>query len=154
MAQSIQQNFRLIQNCFTALNSLPYSFFGIAANLLMLTGPLFMLQIYDRVLPSGSEETLVALFLLITALYVMMAGLDFARGRISARIGSRFQNRRDGPLFEALLKTALIENRTNQGPGLRDIDTVQSFYASPVFMALIDLPWTPLFLGSGLIART
>ena len=65
--------------------------FSIFVNLLMLTGPLFMLQIYDRVLGSGSEETLVALFILVGGLYALMALLDFARGRLMARFGARFQ---------------------------------------------------------------
>lgn len=65
--------------------------FSIFVNLLMLTGPLFMLQVYDRVLGSRSEETLVALFALVGALYGLMALLDYARGRVLARFGARFQ---------------------------------------------------------------
>jgi len=55
--------------------------FSVFVNLLMLTGPLFMLQVYDRVLGSRSEETLLALFLLVVVLFTLMAFLDFARGR-------------------------------------------------------------------------
>lgn len=65
-------------------------FFSVFSNLLMLTGPVFMLQVYDRILTSRSQETLVALFLLVALLYGLMAGLDFARGRIVARFGARF----------------------------------------------------------------
>ena len=76
--------------------------FSVFVNLLMLTGPLFMLQIYDRVLGSGSKETLAALFLLVGGLYALMALLDFARGRIMARFGARFQEALDGRVFSAV----------------------------------------------------
>ena len=61
--------------------------FSIVVNLLMLTGPLFMLQVYDRVLASRSEETLLALFLLVAGLYFLMGVIDYSRGRVMARIG-------------------------------------------------------------------
>ncbi len=69
--------------------------FSIFVNLLMLTGPLFMLQVYDRVLSSRSVETLTALFLLVGLLYGLMAMLDYARGRIVARFGAKFQSSLD-----------------------------------------------------------
>ena len=65
--------------------------FSVFANLLMLTGPIYMLQVYDRVLGSRSVETLVALSVLVLFLYTMMALLDFARGRIMGRVSARFQ---------------------------------------------------------------
>ncbi len=75
--------------------------FSIFVNLLMLSGPLFMLQVYDRVLGSRSEETLAALFLLVGALYLLMAALDYARGRVMARYGAGFQSALDATVFEA-----------------------------------------------------
>lgn len=75
----------------TAQHYLAFAFFNVFVNLLMLTGPFFMLQIYDRVLGSRSEETLVALALLVTGLYGFMWMLDFARGRLAARYGARLQ---------------------------------------------------------------
>ncbi|MFQ5567043.1 MAG: type I secretion system permease/ATPase, partial [Paracoccaceae bacterium] len=66
--------------------------FSVFVNLLMLTGPLFMLQIYDRVLSSRSKETLVALLVLVTGLFAMMGVLEFIRGRVLARAGARFQS--------------------------------------------------------------
>ena len=70
------------------LTTFIFSFF---VNALMLTGPIFMLQIYDRVLGSRSEETLIALAILVTFLYLMMGVLDYARGRVMARAGAVFQ---------------------------------------------------------------
>ena len=65
--------------------------FSVFVNLLQLTGPIYMLQVYDRVLASRSEETLVALSLLATGLFAAMAVLDHVRARILARIGAAIQ---------------------------------------------------------------
>ncbi len=118
--------------------------FSIFVNLLMLTGPLFMLQVYDRVLGSRSEETLAALFLLVGALYLLMAALDYARGRVMARYGAGFQSALDATVFEANLQQAAGSEQ--QSAGLRDLEAIQTLTGSPVFLALFDIPWSPLFL--------
>lgn len=120
--------------------------FSFFANLLMLTGPLYMLQVYDRVLGSRSVETLVALSLLVAFLYGMMGILDFSRGRIMARVGARFQAALDRRVFEAMLKRSSVANDPVAQTGLADLEAVQRLWASPPFMALFDLPWTPFFL--------
>ena len=79
-------------------------FFSIFVNLLMLTGPLYMLQVYDRVLGSRSEATLWALSALMAVMYLAMGLLDFARGRIMARIGARMQQKLDRRVFSAAMK--------------------------------------------------
>ena len=120
-------------------------FFSIFTNLLMLTGPLFMLQVYDRVLGSRSEETLVALFALVAILYFFYWLLEFARGRVMARVGARFQTAMNARVFRAVLERAA----RRQGPAvgtLQDIDAVRGFFGSPVMLALFDIPWTPVFL--------
>lgn len=123
--------------------------FSIFVNLLMLTGPLFMLQVYDRVLGSRSEETLVALFILVAALYGLMGFLDYARGRVLARFGARFQSKLDDRVFDAVLRRALLPNeRGAPASGLRDLEMVQTLFTSPVMLALFDVPWTPLFIGA------
>ena len=78
--------------------------FSIFVNLLMLTGPLFMLQTYDRVLSSRSEATRVALFVLVAFLYLMMGILDFVRGRVVARAAAQFQALMDRRVFSAVLR--------------------------------------------------
>ncbi len=123
--------------------------FSIFVNLLMLTGPLFMLQVYDRVLGSRSEETLVALFLLVGALYVLMAILDYARGRVLARFGARFQESLDERVFGAVMKRSLLpRERSAPATGLRDIETIQGTLATPAFLAIFDLPWAPIFFAA------
>lgn len=121
--------------------------FSIFVNLLMLTGPLFMLQVYDRVLGSGSEETLVALFVLVGFLYGLMAMLDYARGRIVARFGARFQSLLDRRVFGATLELS-GKRRASDNTGLRDVEAIQSVFSSPVFLALMDMPWSPLFIAA------
>ncbi len=121
--------------------------FSFFVNLLMLTGPIFMLQVYDRVLGSRSQETLLALFVLMAFLFLMMGLLDFVRGRLLARIGARFQSLLDQRVFAAVIKRAsVVSGDKNAANSLRDLEAVQRLYASPVFAALFDIPWTPVFL--------
>lgn len=118
--------------------------FSIFTNLLMLSGPLYMLQVYDRVLGSRSEETLVSLSILLAFLFLMMGLLDYVRGRVAARIGARLQDGLDARVFSASLTRA----RREGGPqtGLQDLESVQRLFSSPAFLAIFDIPWTPLFL--------
>ena len=123
--------------------------FSVAVNLLMLTGPLFMMQVYDRVLASRSVETLAALFLLVTFLFALMGVIDLTRSRIMSRIAAAFQERMEGRVFAAALQeggaaTAEIAARG----GMRDLDAVQRLIGAPVLMALFDLPWAPFFLAA------
>ncbi|PIB22892.1 protease/lipase ABC transporter permease/ATP-binding protein [Amylibacter kogurei] len=123
--------------------------FSVFVNLLMLTGPLFMLQVYDRVLGSRSEETLTALMVLVVVLYVLMGVLDWARGRVLGRVAARFQSRLDERVFDAVLKSAKIPDQ--QGvpkTGLRDLSYVQRFLSSPALFAICDIPWTPIFAAA------
>ncbi|NBD30926.1 MAG: type I secretion system permease/ATPase [Alphaproteobacteria bacterium] len=119
--------------------------FSVFVNALMLTGPLYMLNVYDRVLGSRSVETLVALSVLVGFLYLMMALLDYARGRIMGRVGARFQTALDRRVFMASI-TARGRVPQDAATGQRDLEAVQRLITSPVLMALFDLPWTPIFL--------
>ncbi|MEM8553347.1 MAG: ABC transporter transmembrane domain-containing protein, partial [Pseudomonadota bacterium] len=114
--------------------------FSVFVNLLMLTGPIFMLQVYDRVLGSRSEATLVALAALVAFLYLMMGLLDYVRGRVLARIGARFQAKLDKRVFSAAIEDAATKDRGAAAAGVRDLETVQRFLASPIMGALFDLP--------------
>lgn len=121
--------------------------FSIFVNLLMLTGPLFMLQVYDRVLGSRSVETLVALFILVAALLALYGLLEFARGRVMARVGARFQTTLSPRVFAAMLERSALQVDTKTGANpLQDLEAVGTFLTSPVLLTLFDAPWTPLFL--------
>jgi ATP-binding cassette subfamily C protein len=113
--------------------------FSAAVNLLMLTGPLFMLQLYDRVLPSRSGTTLAALFGLICGLYAAMAVLDVVRLRLAADLGARLQIRLD---------RAFVGTRAGQRTAApADIDVLRHALTAPGMVGLLDLAWAPLFLG-------
>ena len=121
--------------------------FSLFANLLMLTGPMYMLQVYDRVLGSKSQETLVALSLLVVFLYTIMGILDFTRGRIMARVGARFQSALDRRVFDAVIRKSALAPDLKTQSGLNDLEAIQRFITSPVLLAFFDLPWTPIFLA-------
>ncbi|UWQ80009.1 type I secretion system permease/ATPase [Leisingera sp. S132] len=121
--------------------------FSFFVNLLMLTGPLYMMQVYDRVLGSRSEATLLALSLLVVFLYGMMGLLDYARGRIMARVGARFQAALDKRVFDAMIRRSAVAQDPVAQTGLSDLESVQRLIASPVLTAAFDLPWVPVFLA-------
>lgn len=122
--------------------------FSFFANLLMLTGPIYMLQVYDRVLGSGSVETLIALSVLVLFLYGMMALLDYARGRIMGRVGARFQARLDRRVFDAVIRKSAVAPDATTATGLRDLEAVQRLMTSPVLLSIFDMPWTPFFFAA------
>ena len=123
--------------------------FSIVVNILMLTGPLYMLQVYDRVLGSRSEATLVALSVLVIFLFLAMGLLDHARARVMARVGAGFQARLDRRVFEAALKRSQVAPSDPAAVAAqRDLESVQRLWASPVLLALFDLPWTPFFIAA------
>ena len=123
--------------------------FSVAVNLLLLTGPLYMLQVYDRVLGSRSEPTLFALTALIVFLFLVMGILDHARGRVMARVGAAFQARLDRRTFEAALTRAQVApGDPAAAAAQRDLEAIQRLFASPVLLAVFDVPFVPLFLGA------
>ncbi len=117
-------------------------------NLLYLTGSLFMLEVYDRVLPSRSVPTLVGLVVLAGGLYVAQGILDLIRGRILVRIGTSLDEALSGRVFETVVRLPLMSGGQGEGlQPLRDLDNVRSFLSSMGPGALFDLPWLPLYLG-------
>ncbi|NEX46590.1 type I secretion system permease/ATPase [Pseudotabrizicola algicola] len=123
--------------------------FSIFVNLLMLTGPIYMLQIYDRVLGSQSEATLIALSALVIFLFVIMGLLDHARARLLALVGARLQARLDARVFAAALSRASVApGDPLANSAQRDLQSMQQFWASPISGALMDMPWAPLFLSA------
>ena len=122
--------------------------FSFFVNMLMLTGPLYMMNVYDRVLGSRSLETLIALSVLVTFLYGIMGLLDLVRGRIMGRIGARFQARMDERVFSATIRGASLGRAMRESQtGLRDLESVQRLISSPALMAAFDLPFAPIFFA-------
>jgi ATP-binding cassette, subfamily C, bacterial len=123
--------------------------FSALVNLLMLTAPLYMLQVYDRVLVSRSEETLVALSLLMAFLFLIMGVLDHARGRIMARVGARLQEALDARVLAAAFRRLTVAPQDLAAEAAqKDLDAMARFWASPVVLAIFDAPWAPVFVAA------
>ena len=122
--------------------------FSALINLLTLTGSLFMLQVYDRVLPSKSVPTLLGLAVIVIGLYAFQAVLDVIRTRVLVRIGSAFDASLTERVHAALVKLTLRAPRGPEGvQPIRDLDVIRNFLTSSGPLALFDLPWIPLYLG-------
>ncbi|HUU24342.1 MAG TPA: type I secretion system permease/ATPase [Methyloceanibacter sp.] len=122
--------------------------FSALINILMLTGPLFMLQIYDRVLPSRSIPTLVGFAVLTAALFAFQGVLDALRGRVLLRIGGSINEDLVGRAYDAVLRLPLISRGGGDGlQPIRDLDQIRQFLGSPGPGALFDLPWMPFYVA-------
>ncbi len=119
--------------------------FSFTINLLMLTGPLFMLQVYDRVMTSGSIPTLVALSILTASLYAVIGLLELVRSRVVVRIGMDFDRRVTDRVFNASLRRSVTESSFSTTI-LRELDSIRQFIAGPGPITLFDAPWTPVYL--------
>jgi PrtD family type I secretion system ABC transporter len=119
--------------------------FSCAINILMLAGPIFMLQVYDRVMTSGSLSTLVVLFVLTAALYGFIALFEFVRSRVVTRIGIEIDQRIGDRVFEAALRKSLGGAGSAAG-ALRELDTLRTFAAGPAPMTAFDAVWTPIYM--------
>lgn len=120
--------------------------FSCAVNFLMLTGPLFMLQVYDRVLTSRSVPTLVALFILIVVLFGFLGLFDFLRTRILSRIGTKLDIDTMALANKAWIYVGLASAQRKQRP-ISDLTVIRQFIGSPGPLSLFDLPWVPFYLA-------
>ncbi len=135
-----------LRSCRGALGGV--AVFSGVSNILMLNGAIFMLQIYDRVLPSRSVPTLIGLSILAAILFLGQAVIDLVRGRIMSRIGAELDEAVSGRVFTAMARLPLLVGQ--QGEGLqpqRDLDSIRTFLASPGPSALFELPWLPFYLA-------
>jgi PrtD family type I secretion system ABC transporter len=129
------------------------AFYGTAvisgmSNILMLTGAMFMLEIYDRVLPSRSMPTLVGLLVLAATLFTALGVLDAIRGRILVRIGGSLDEALSGRVYDTLMRLPLrVGARSDGTQPLRDLDAIRSYLSGLGPVALFDLPWIPLYLA-------
>ena len=121
-------------------------FFSSIVNMLMLSGSIFMLQVYDRVLPSGSVPTLVALALIIFVVYVFYGVLDFVRTRIMVRIGRRIEEGLHHRVFDSVALLALRRANAAGSQPVQDLGTIRQFLGGQAPLAYMDMPFVPIFL--------
>jgi ATP-binding cassette, subfamily C, bacterial PrsD len=121
--------------------------FSGVINVLALTGAIYMLQVYDRVIPSRSIPTLIGLSVLLVALFAANGILDLLRTRIMSRIGVRIDESLRDLLFNAVQLLSLRSNVEGDGlQAVRDMDKVRTFLSGIAPTALFDLPWIPVYL--------
>ncbi len=136
----------------TAMRRLRMTFVGLAVfslflNLLMLTGPLYMLQVYDRVLASQSIPTLIGLTVLVAVLYAMLGLLEWARQSIFSVAASRFEADLSDLSLDAAFEHNLSKPGQSSDQALRDLRTVRRFMGSPALASAFDLPFAPIFFA-------
>jgi len=120
---------------------------SLFVNLLMLTGPLYMLQVYDRVITSQSMSTLVVLSILMVALYAFMGLLDFLRSRILVRIGNFVEHKLSAPIFKSWLSQGIRGKIPAGQQPLRNLAILKRFLTGPAPTTFFDIPWTPIYIG-------
>lgn len=118
---------------------------SLVVNVLMLASPLFMLQVYDRVLASQSLPTLVTLLLMVAGTFAFAAVLEILRMRLMARIAARFGETLGQSSFTSVIDQALTRSASEAQP-LRDLEVVRQFLAGPGPNAFFDMPWVPIYL--------
>lgn len=121
--------------------------FSFFINILALNGPLYMMQVYDRVLASRNLETLVVLTLIAAFLYAVWAALEGLRARLLARAGVAFDEAVNGPVFDAILRLAARQPGSGQPQPLRDLESVRDFFAGAGITSLCDVPWVPIYIA-------
>ena len=120
--------------------------FSMFVNLLMLTGPLFMLQIYDRVLTSGSIPTLVALASLVVILYGLYGFLEYVRGRVLMRVARILEETLRERVFHVVTWNALRHAPGGHRQSSQDLAAIRQFLSSPAPFSFLDIPWAPVYL--------
>jgi PrtD family type I secretion system ABC transporter len=121
--------------------------FSFCTNLLMFVGPLYMLQIYDRVLSSRNEMTLIMLTVIAVALLVAYGLLEFIRTKLLVRAGLQFDEVLAHPVFHRVVKQQTANPGAGAHVALGDIDKVREFMTGQGILAFFDAPWVPLFLA-------
>ncbi|MCV3273763.1 type I secretion system permease/ATPase [Roseobacter sinensis] len=121
-------------------------FFSMVLNLLMLAGPLYMLQVYDRVLTSQNMDTLIALSILLGGVFLVTGLLDLIRMRILSRLGARFELQIGAPILQSSIRRR-VQGKASADTPAADVNGLRDFISGPTPVAFFDAPWIPLYLG-------
>jgi len=120
--------------------------FSAIINLLMLVPSLYMLQVYDRVLSSRNETTLIMLTLMILGAYLLMNGLEFVRSFVLIRVGAQLDMKLNKRVYTASFEQNLKKTGGNAGQALQDLTTIRQFLTGNSLFAFFDAPWFPMYL--------
>jgi PrtD family type I secretion system ABC transporter len=141
-SQKLAEAFKPIRGAFIAT-----AIFSFFINLLMFTTPLYMLQMYDRVLGSRNETTLVMLTIVAGGALLLFGVLEMVRSRILVRIGAKFDDLLNKHVFRAAFQASVTNPGSASSQSLRDLDSVREFMTGQGLIAFLDAPWVPVFLG-------
>ena len=129
------------------------SFLGIGLmslvlNLLMLTGPLFMIAVYDQVIPTRNLSTLLGLMLIGFTAYALYGFADNLRGRVMTRFAASFAEALSGRVFDAVMRQPLVSGfQADTVRPVRDLEDIRAYLAGPGMQAMFDAPWIPIYLA-------
>lgn len=122
-------------------------FFSLFINLLMLVPPLYMLQLYDRVLTSRSEDTLYILTLIVIVMFITMSVLEFVRSRILIRVGNRLDQELNKSLFSSMFRRSIYQPDFNSPQPVNDMNSLRQFLTGNGLFAFFDAPWLPIYIA-------
>lgn len=149
---TLSQQFKPIQDeLTTALRKLRGTFVTVAIfsgflNILMLTPSLYMLQVYDRVLASRNETTLLVLTILLVGAFVFMGTLEAIRTWVLVRVGARLDAELNARVFNATFERSLMQSGSNATQPMHDLNTLRQTLTGPALLTLFDAPWMPIYL--------
>lgn len=121
--------------------------FSFIINMLLLVPAIYMLQIYDRVLTSRNQDTLVMLTVIMVAMYVILAFLEWIRSQILIRLGNRMDQRLSGKVFRAAFEKSLRFGSANASQYFYDLTNIRQFLTGSGLFAFFDSPWAPIFIA-------
>ncbi len=127
-------------------NFVTIGIFSAVINLLMLTPAIYMLQVYDRVLGSSNEWTLLMLTLIVLGLYLLMGALEWIRSHVLIQIGTRFDMQLNQRIYNAAYANNLQSSVMPAGQVLNDLTTLRQFATGNAIFAIFDIPWFPVYL--------
>ncbi|MFC2992531.1 type I secretion system permease/ATPase [Halomonas tibetensis] len=141
-ATDLQRALKACRSSFVSVG-----FFSMFVNLLMLVPPMYMLQVYDRVLTTQSVETLIMLTLVVVFLFMVMGGLELVRSRMLVRVGNRLDTSINARLYSAMFRRSVGSQGQQSAQPLNDLTSVRQFLTGNGLFAFFDAPWVPVYLG-------
>jgi ATP-binding cassette subfamily C exporter for protease/lipase len=120
--------------------------FSMLINLLMLVPSIYMLQVYDRVLPSRNGVTLAMLTLMMLLMYGLSSALEYVRSFVVIRVGAKLDMHLNSRVYTAAFETNLKQQGVNAGQSLNDLTTIRQFVTGNALFAFFDAPWFPIYL--------
>lgn len=141
-ATDLQRALKACRSSFVSVG-----FFSMFVNFLMLVPPMYMLQVYDRVLTTQSVDTLLMLTLLVVFLFMVMGGLELVRSRMLVRVGNKLDTTINARLYSAMFRRSVVSQGQQSAQPLNDLTSLRQFLTGNGLFAFFDAPWVPVYLA-------